>query len=176
MGSRPFVASRTDSAPGRRRLAPAASAMLAAAILSASGCGGGPGGAPTAPTPVTPTLSGTWTGPLRETSARAARLLLVVDERPVLNGAGTALSGTWSLHFDADGRTDSGTLTGSVNAGQAAIGLDPSSRPACASEPGSPPGAGTWSLLVSVSPTRLSGSSLFIDCSSSSVGVVELSR
>lgn len=134
-------------------------------------------GVPTSPTPSFNTLSGTWSGTVSEPTAGIGRLVVVLEERAVA-GLGSVLSGGWTVTFQNAARTDSGTLTGSVSNGQAAIELSPGSRPSCPAPtpPFEPLPAGNWSLLVTTSPRLLSGSSLYFTCTASLPGNVELSR
>ena len=154
----------------------AAFGVALATCVGATGCGSD-GGTPTTPTPVFDTLSGGWSGSISESTAGTGRLFIVLEERAV-PGLGSVLTGGWTTSFTNAARNDSGTLTGTVTNGQAAIELSPGSRPSCPAP--APPfealPAGNWSLLVTTSPRLLSGSSLYFTCSASLPGSVELTR
>ena len=150
--------------------------LVFSASLAAAGCGDDRG-SPTAPTPSFNTLSGTWTGTITEPTAGTGRLIVVLEERAIA-GLGSVLSGGWTVSFATAGRSDSGTLTGSVLNGQAAIELASGNRPSCPAPvpPFEPLPAGNWSLLVTTSERLLSGSSLYFTCTASLPGNVALSR
>jgi hypothetical protein len=154
--------------------------VLALALLTSlatTGCDRGPRDGPTAPSPDPGSLSGTWTGTIRESTTGTHRVAILIQERSV-SGLGRVLSGTWRVDSDDPERNNSGTLTGSVMGGQAAVDLIPASRPDCPAPPSpfeSWP-AGNWSFLFTISPAGLTGSSLFFTCSRALPGGVELSR
>jgi len=147
--------------------------------LASPACRGDTHTLPATPSPVVPSLSGTWTGTISEPSG-TARLVVVLDERET-PGLGSVLSGTWSLEFPDPARNDAGTLSGSRREGEAAIDLRPHRFQACppVPPPFDPPPAGSRWLQLWTSPRLLTGSSLYVTCIPANPGVpghVELSR
>lgn len=147
---------------------------LVALVSTGAACDGSTPGSSTGPTPSSRT--GVWTGTVSDSANGNGTLRLVLEERPI-NASESLVMGSWTTTFADATKNGEGTFSGGVNGTRGFLTLGPSRSITCAAPSMVFGTVGTYvASTLTVENSAIRGSYLFLTCSGSISGTLEVRR